>query len=265
MAEFPARAGDEHRHDFSASDADALLPREQLTARDLFDTLVERARIRIRWVGAGRLLGGVGAVIVIAGLGWWLMRSPALPTEAALPVATHAVDASTTTSPVGVQAVAAASTSDEPSSVLVHVAGAVSQPGVYELAAGARVADAVAAAGGASADADPNALNLAAPVIDGDRIEVPVVGAARSTDQSGGGHSHATPDGSSGGATSGPVDLNEATTSELEQLPGIGPATASAIVDFRTQSGPFSSVDDLLDVPGIGPAKLAAIRDAVTT
>jgi competence protein ComEA len=264
VAENPARAGDDRRGDSSESEADEQRGRDHLTARDLLDELVERARIRIRWVGAGRLLGGIGAAIVIAGLGWWLMRSPPLPTEAALPVATHARDSSSPTIRADSSSVATAPTSDAPATVLVHVAGAVNQPGVYELATGARVADAVTAAGGATAEADPNALNLAAPVIDGDRVEVPVVGSAPPGD-SGTGHSHAVTDGSAAGATIGPVDLNQASAGELEALPGIGPATAAAIVEYRTQSGPFGGVDDLLDVPGIGPAKLDAIRDAVTT
>ena len=136
MAENPARAGDVHRNDSGESVADQPLPHDHLTARELLDALVDRARVRIRWVGAGRLLGGAGAAIVIAGLGWWLMRSPALPTEAALPIATHAGDSSSTTTQIA-HSVAAAPTSDAPATVLVHVAGAVNQPGVYELATGA--------------------------------------------------------------------------------------------------------------------------------
>ncbi len=149
--------------------------------------------------------------------------------------------------------------------MVVHVAGAVTRPGVYELVAGERVDDALAAAGGTTADADPNALNLAAPVADGDRIEVPVIGADDAGGSAGAaGHTHAIEPG--GEAASGqPIDLNTATATELERLPGIGPATASAIVEYRAASGPFSSVDQLLDVPGVGPAKLDAIRDAVTT
>ena len=157
-------------------------------------------------------------------------------------------------------------TSDEPASVLVHVAGAVSQPGVYELAAGARVADAVAAAGGATADADPNALNLAAPLVDGDRIEVPVIGVSAAAGRVGR-RDTVTPR-----RTDHPRERRPAPSTSTrrrrassKQLPGIGPATAAAIVEYRTQSGPFGRVDDLLDVPGIGPAKLDAIRDAVTT
>jgi competence protein ComEA len=264
VAEDPARVADGHRDDTNATEAPMPIHREHLTARELVDALVDRARVRMRWIGLGRLLGGAGAALVIAGLGWWLLRSPALPTEAALPVASHPVGTAATTTLVAAPPVAAMTTGDVASTVLVHVAGAVSRPGVYELAAGSRVADAVAVAGGATTDADPNALNLAAPLVDGDRIEVPVIGAAP-PGPGGAGHSHASAAGSSSASGSGPVDLNEATTDELDQLPGIGPATANAIVEYREQNGPFATVDDLLDVPGIGPAKLDAVRDAVTT
>ena len=81
----------------------------------------------------------------------------------------------------------------------------------------------------------------------------------------GSGHTHASSAVADAGAAAEPVDLNRATVTELERLQGIGPATASAIVEYRTRNGPFTSVDQLLDVPGIGPAKLDAIRDSVTT
>jgi competence protein ComEA len=235
------------------------------SARELFDALIERARVRLRWIGPGRLAGAIGALLVIAGVAWWLLRTPALPTEAALPLATAAPAgnadggraATTTTLPTPVE-------SPEPPTVVVHVTGAVNRPGVYTLAAGERVDDALAAAGGATAAADPNVLNLAAPLADGDRIEVPVLGAADASASSGAGHTHATAAGSEPDAGM-PIDLNVATADDLEQLAGIGPATAAAIVEHRNQHGPFSAVDQLLDVPGIGPAKLDAIRDSVTT
>jgi competence protein ComEA len=107
---------------------------------------------------------------------------------------------------------------------------------------------------------DPNALNLAAPVTDGDRVAVPTAGEAASGSA---GHTRAasSPD---DGEVPGPLDVNAATVAELETLPGIGPATAAAIVEHRAQNGPFASVDDLDAVPGIGTAKLAAVRDLVT-
>ena len=146
---------------------------------------------------------------------------------------------------------------------MIHVTGAVQAPGVYELQPGQRVADAIDAAGGALADADPEALNLAAPVADGDRIAVPTVGETSAlSGTSGAGHTHA---GAPGVVAAGsPVDLNTASVTELETLPGIGPATAAAIVDHRGQHGPYASVDDLEAVRGIGPAKIEAIRDLVT-
>lgn len=221
--------------------------------------LAERVRVWSAFVGPGRLAGAAGALLVIAGVGWWLLRSPALPTEAALPTVTHPAAGTTTSSSLGAPLAGVVTTSTAPGRVVVHVTGAVNHPGVYELATGQRVDDALAAAGGPAADANANALNLAAPLVDGDRIEVPTIGQEVETDA---GVTHAVLD-DGGSSTLDPVDLNEATASELEALPGIGPATAAAIVEYRTQAGPFASVDQLLDVPGIGPAKLDAIRDAV--
>ena len=147
--------------------------------------------------------------------------------------------------------------------VVIHVTGAVRVPGVYELQAGQRVADAIDAAGGALADADADALNLAAPVADGDRIAVPTVGEASAlAGDVGAGHSHAA--GTNAGAVGASVDLNAAGVAELETLPGVGPATAAAIVEHREQNGPFVTIDDLEAVRGIGPAKIDAIRDLVT-
>lgn len=231
--------------------------------------LVDRARLWVAWIGPGRLAGAVGATLVVAGVGWWLLRSPALPTEAALPTVSHA--AAVPSSPLNGSglpptALSGPAVSEPAAVVVVHVTGAVNQPGVYELRTGQRVDDALAAAGGPTPDADSNSLNLAAPVVDGDRIEVPVVGQAPvgAAEGPGSGHTHATADDAAASAAS-PVDLNRADASALDGLPGIGPATAAAIIDHRTQNGPFASVDDLLDVPGIGPAKLEAIRELVTT
>ena len=150
--------------------------------------------------------------------------------------------------------------------LVVDVVGAVRRAGVVRVAPGARVLDAIAAAGGASPDADLARLNLAAPVADGARVAVPHVGApapavdpsavtGASTDAGGSGP---------GAATAGPVDLNTATAAQLDALPGIGPATAAAIVHDRETHGPFTSVNDLTRVRGIGPAKLEQLRDLVT-
>jgi competence protein ComEA len=131
----------------------------------------------------------------------------------------------------------------------VDVAGAVRQPGVYRLARGARVVDAVREAGGAEADAELDAVNLAMALDDGVRIYVPRRG-------------EADPMGTSDSATV-TVHINTATAQQLDALPGVGPATAAAIVAYRTAHGPFSALDELAAVKGIGPAKLDAIRQMI--
>ena len=218
----------------------------------------------IRFVGPARLLGAVGAMLVVAGIAWWMLRAPALPTESRIPMARRAEAADIVPSAPSLVPSTVAPAPPTSAIVVIHVTGAVRAPGVYELQLGQRVADAIDAAGGALADADADALNLAAPVADGDRIAVPAAGEAPSPSGGAGtGHSHA--DGATDGPGSGsPVDLNAAGVAEFEALPGIGPATAVAIVDHRAANGPFATVDDLEAVRGIGPAKLEAIRDYVT-
>lgn len=137
-----------------------------------------------------------------------------------------------------------------PDRVVVHVTGWVQRPGLVELSSGARVADALAAAGGALPGAELALLNLAAPLRDGDQVRVPPPGEATSV-------------GPGTGGDDGLVDVNRATTSELERLPGVGPVLAERIVAYREEHGFFSSAEDLLDVPGIGEAKLAGLRDAI--
>ena len=141
--------------------------------------------------------------------------------------------------------------------VVVHVAGAVLQPGLYELREGSRIADALARAGGPTAKADTAAVNLAAPLADGMQVLIPsrVAGAAGAA---AGGSS------APGGAAARRVSLSGATVEELDTLPGIGPVTAQKIVDYRTANGGFRSVDDLDAVPGIGPARVEQLRDLVT-
>jgi competence protein ComEA len=136
-------------------------------------------------------------------------------------------------------------------SITVHVAGFVLSPGLVELAQDARVADAVAAAGGLRPGADASAVNLAAPLRDGDQIVIPGV-----SDQAG-------PARAAGSETEGDgrVRVNQATAAELETLPGVGPVLAQRILDFREEHGLYQTVEDLLDVPGIGEAKLASLRD----
>jgi competence protein ComEA len=138
---------------------------------------------------------------------------------------------------------------------LVHVTGEVRRPGVYRLAAGARANEAIRRAGGPTRRADLSALNLAAPVQDGQQVLIPRRAPAGGAAAAGGG------DAASGG---GSVSLSSATAADLEALDGIGPTLAGRIVEWRRTHGGFSSVDQLMDVPGIGPARLEALRDRVT-
>jgi len=143
--------------------------------------------------------------------------------------------------------------------VYAHVLGEVAKPGLYVLDDGARVAEALAAAGGTLPTADLAAVNLARTVADGEQILVPAVGTAGAAPGAAAGGSGAA----GGGAAGGLVDLNTADVAALDQLPRIGPALAQRIIDWRTANGRFTSVDDLLGVTGIGEKMLAGIRDLV--
>jgi competence protein ComEA len=143
--------------------------------------------------------------------------------------------------------------------VTVHVAGAVAAPGVYDLDADARVIDAVEAAGGGAPEADLNRLNLAAKIADGQRVLVQRVGEAAPAGS-------ASPGGGDGASAdpSALVNLNSATLAELEELPGIGPTLAEAIIAERERRGGFHSVNELRDVRGIGEKRFADLKDKVT-
>lgn len=222
-------------------------------------SLPDRLRDWVEWFGVARLITSSVAVVVVCVGGWWLVRTPPPPPESALPVATVGAPAERATLPPPSSPQATTAPTVEPSVVVVHVAGAVLLPGVFELAPSSRVADAIDRAGGPSDEADIGLLNLAAPLVDGSRIYVPVVGEEVAA-------TVLAPvvDGSAP-PPAGPLDVNRATADELETLPGVGPATAAAIVAERERNGPFVAVADLERVPGIGPAKLAAITDLVTT
>ncbi|GAB6858210.1 ComEA family DNA-binding protein [Microbacterium xylanilyticum] len=144
-------------------------------------------------------------------------------------------------------------------SVYVHVLGEVAKPGLYVLDDGARVAEALAAAGGTLPSADLAAVNLARPVTDGEQIAVPAVGAAPAAGAGPAAGSGTAPAGAAGAL----IDLNTADAATLEELPRVGPALAQRIIEWRTTNGRFTSVDDLLGVSGIGEKMLAGIRDKV--
>jgi competence protein ComEA len=200
-------------------------------------------RERLAALSRGELVGLVALLAVtLGGAGLWYVRSLPRPVEFSA-------------APSGPTASAPASASPSPEIVvLVDVAGWVRHPGVYEFTEGARVIDAIDAAGGARPGALLQALNLAAPLADGTQVLVPREG------QEG----VAPPPVSGGAVAGGLVNVNTATATELEELPGIGEVIAQAIVDYRTENGPFASVDQLLDVSGIGDATLEDIRDLVS-
>jgi competence protein ComEA len=218
---------------------------------DLLDSLADRLGISV-W---GVIVGAVA--VGVAGLaGWWAFRAPdPPPVEDVLP-RVDAVDAA-------VSVVAAPSASIDlpvPTTIVVHIDGAVARPGVHELDDGARVVDAVEAAGGLLAEADRERLNLAAPISDGQRLWVPWVGEEEPAVVSlSGGEAP-----SSDRPSTGPIDLNTADQAALETLPGVGPSIAGAILRHREQEGPFERVEDLLEVAGIGPSRLAQLEPLVT-
>lgn len=223
----------------------------------------DRIREWIDWFGVARLVTSAVAVVVVCVGAWWLVRTPTPPPESALPTAVAGSGTPTATLPppgTAVETTPALEATAEPSIVVVHVAGAVTSPGVYRLGSGERVADAVDAAGGVTADADSGSVNLAAPLIDGSRIYVPEFGEEVSLPVTPALVSVVADD-----VTVGPVDVNTADARTLEQLPGVGPAIAQAIVTERERNGPFVSFGELERVPGIGPAKLAALDGLVVT
>nr|WP_211160500.1 ComEA family DNA-binding protein [Microbacterium sp. MF43] len=137
-----------------------------------------------------------------------------------------------------------------PAPLYAHVSGAVVSPGLYVLDAGARVVDAVAAAGGFARDADQAAVNLARPVTDGEQLHVPRAGEASAA-------------AAAGDSSAGLIDLNAADAVTLETLPRVGPALAQRIIEWRDANGRFTAIEDLLAVPGIGDKMLDSLRDLV--
>lgn len=222
-------------------------------------------RLAVPSVGALADRLGVSPVTVVLGVlavaaaalgGWWALRTPSGPDPVEILPMAGSVEIPT---PVP---------SPPPGSgrIVVDVVGAVARPGLHELPAASRVADAVAAAGGLTAEADRVRINLAEPLSDGARLWVPAVGEGTGPEvvPLTAGASESGRAGAGGGLRASPVDINQADEAALEQLPGIGPALAAAIVEHRRRAGPFATVDELIEVSGIGPAKLELIRPQAT-
>ena len=183
----------------------------------------------------------LAGAVVVAGAALWYVRS--------LPQSVRVREALPAPGP--------AAASPSPATLIVHVAGEVRRPGVYEFRSGDRVIDAIDAAHGPRKDANLDGLNLAAPLTDGQQVLVP--GSAGSAAGAG-----AVPQPGSVGVSDGPININTATESELEELPGIGPVLAQRILDYRTDHGPFPTVDALDEVSGIGPATMDELTDLIT-
>lgn len=226
-------------------------------------TQPERGERRLFWAIRPAVLARVAAGVVL--LGAVLMAGalltgvlqvgaegePAVTPTLALPSTAPPVD--------GGQSPGESEVTSASAVLYVHVAGAVIEPGLVQLAPGERVADAIEAAGGATEAADLDRVNLAAAVTDGEQVYLPAEGEEppappETTTGSGAGE---------GEASTAIVDVNNASAEELETLPGVGPARAADIIAHREREGPFQSVEDLLHVPGIGPATLDRLRERV--
>ena len=221
----------------------------------------------IRWVGFSRILASAfGVIVMVVGV-WWVVRVPPPPPESTIPFASSTIAASS----VGADSVA--SPALQVSRITVYVSGEVAKPGVYVLLPTARMIDAVQAAGGATSAADLVVVNLAAPLVDAAQVFIPRIGSTPRVKlprphaginlPTAGSAVVGAVGGTSATAVPGIVDLNSASLSDLDSLPGVGPSTAQAIIDYRVANGPYASVDDLLNVRGIGPSKLAAMRARV--
>lgn len=197
---------------------------------------------RLATLSRAELIALVAVVgVTVAGAGFWYVRSLPAPVQVR-------------SGPSGALVAAPTASALPATVILVDVAGWVRRPGVYEFAEGVRVIDAIDAAGGARPGAVLSSLNLAAPLVDGTQVLVPKESQSAPTTETETGTSGAT----------GLVNVNSATNAELETLPGIGEVIAQAIVDHRTENGPFTSVEQLVDVSGIGDATLENIRELVT-
>lgn len=204
----------------------------------------------VAFIGPRRLFGSVVGVVVAVGLGWFVLKPSPTPIEFSLPSITTAVLPFTD------------------SEIHVHIVGAVKRPGVYSMHALSRVVDAVRAAGGSLPTADLEGINLAQTLMDAEQVFIPVRRSASPRVTVAPRHRPrprvTSTTISQAMQESKVVNINTATATQLETLTGVGPATARAIISYRTSKGVFTKVEDLLNVPGIGPAKLAAMRNEIS-
>ncbi|MEK7291822.1 MAG: helix-hairpin-helix domain-containing protein [Actinomycetota bacterium] len=219
----------------------------------------------VQWVGLGRIVTTFGGVVIVLTGAWWVLQTPPPPIESRIPVATAAVSTIPDGAPSPKQSL---TTPSIPLTIVVHVAGEVVHPGVVVVAGGSRIIDALGAAGGPTSLADLNVVNLAATLVDAAQIYIPKRGEITKRPATRPSPGINLPTASidrpiSDRSITEQVDLNSATEQQLDTLPGVGPSTARAIVDYRVQHGPFARVEDLLNVRGIGPAKLEVLLGLV--
>lgn len=247
------------------------------------DRLRSRLAAAIDWYGPARAFATAGSVLVVCIGAWWLLRAPSPPLENSLPFAGASSTSAQVTATLYAPSIGLPL---DVRDITVHVVGAVVAPGVYTIASTSRVVDAVDAAGGPSSSADLSSLNMALPLADADQVFVPSRGSSadrpappttkpRRTNPTVATVAQAiaaatttgapsTGVASNGSSPNGIVNINTADAGTLESLPGVGPATAKAIIAHRSENGPFGQPEDLLRVKGIGDGKFAAMRQFVS-
>ena len=218
--------------------------------QDTLWKLLATVRHWVAFIGLRRLIGSVAGVAVAVGLGWFVLKPSPTPIEFSLPSISSSVMPLTN------------------SEIHVHVVGAVKRPGVYSMPALSRVVDAVHAAGGSLPTANLEGINMAQTLMDAEQVFIPLRRAVMPRATVAPRHRPrprvTSTTISQGMQESKIVNINTATATQLETLTGVGPATARAIISYRTSKGVFTKVEDLLNVPGIGPAKLAAMRNEIS-
>ncbi|MEX3609912.1 ComEA family DNA-binding protein [Rothia sp. LK2588] len=229
-----------------------------------------------RWKMPTKLMGVLSALLLLS-IGWMLLNPRSAPiTEVdatgnpATPVVTepdrHAEESTSPQNRSAEQAPsrqASATSAIDKKEVWVHVAGSVVKPGVYQLPSDARVSQAIEKAGGAARSADLNKINLASGIVDGSQIYIPAQGEQALSDSASSATEPAGVAQSSSPTESATVNINTASSEQLQQLPRVGPKLAQKIIDHRTKNGPFTSLEDLDDVPGIGEAMMSSLEPLV--